>query len=157
MILSTRSTNRTFDADAPQSLPPNHRILNFAEVEWMGVEHEIDDEGNNFGEESDAVVDLLAIDFAGVGGAAVDDLIAQDVESIHDDADDLQRVVAHQGGECGFFGIVERHLPSIRAVVFAHGAPERIEQIAIVDEGANGTGEALEQKLMDAARGIDGE
>ena len=43
----------------------------------MGIEHQVDDERHEFGEQRDAVVHLLAIDLAGMGGAAVHQLVAQ--------------------------------------------------------------------------------
>ena len=61
------------------------------------VHHDVDEDGHEKGEDRGAVAYLIAVDPAVPGRAAVDDLVAKDVEPVEDEAKDADGVPLLEG------------------------------------------------------------
>lgn len=130
-------------------------IGDVAEPAAIGRQHQIDHQRDELPQQGHAVLDLLTVDLAAVGGPAMDELVAEDVQPVDHDARHGHGFAGHYRRGGGALGGLELLLPTAAAVVVPKRAPEGIEQIGVVDQGPDAAREVLEQQGMQALVGIE--
>lgn len=134
------------------SCPPtsiHDRIDGVAPVGLRVVHHQGDDDRHQLFEQARAVAQLLAVDLAVPGGAAMDQLVAQGVEAVEHDREEQGGVAARQRHAGRALRAVEALLPFGLGEPAVPVLPEQVEDIGIVEQGADAGGEFLPDEAVD--------
>jgi len=132
-------------------------IVDCAPVFVFGVEHDVDQDGHEHGEHVAAVEDLGAIDLALPSGAAVHELVSQDVEAVEDFGKEQRDALVGKIFERIGFVFFKALEPLGIAAVLGESAlafPEGLEDVAVFDQGFDGAGEFFPEQIVDAAGGV---
>ena len=119
------------------------RIEGTAPVFARVVHHDIDEHGHEKGQDRGAISHLIPVDPAVPGRAAVDELVAEDVEPVELEAQDLDGIPRPQGSRESALRGPESFLPVFVPPGSVVVLPERVEHKAVVQKHADGSREVV--------------
>ena len=130
------------------------RIEGTAPVFARMVHHDIDEHGHEKGQDRGAITHLIPVDPAVPGRAAVDELVAKDVEPVEHEAQDLDGIPRPKGSRestlRGPESFLSVFVPADTVVVL----PERVEHKAVVQKHADGPREVVPYGVVYPLTGI---
>lgn len=130
--------------------PLHHWIAGIPPQRIPTIHHQLDDQRHQLAQQAGAITQLLTIDRAVLGSAAVDKLVAQGVQAIEQHAQQRRGIATGQrllrralaAGETLLLGA----LVDLSALVI----PEALEYIRVVQQHADAAGELLPDQCVDA-------
>ena len=130
------------------------RIEGTAPVFARVVHHDIDEYGHENGQDCGAIAHLIPVDPAVPGRAAVDELVAKDVEPVEHEAQDLDGIPRPQGSRESTLRVPEPFPPVFVPADTVVVLPERVEHIAVVQKHADGSREVVPYGVVHPLTGI---
>ena len=131
------------------------RIEGTAPVFARVVHHDIYEHGHDKGQDRGAITHLVPVDLAVPGRAAVDELVAKDLEPVQHEAQDLDGVPRPQGSRESTLRGSESFLPVFLPVDSVVVLPERVEHKAVVQKHSDGLREVVPYGVVHPLTGIE--
>src|SRR5690554_4905782 len=136
------------------SSPSAHRIARIAPVAVGIVQQDGDDGRHHLAHDVVGVAQLLAVDRAAPGGAAVDQLVAKGVETLEDDAQHRAGVVVGQRRMGSLARRGKACFPVLAAGQTVLVVPVGLEDVAVVEQHADRPGVAAPNQLVEVVVAI---
>jgi hypothetical protein len=115
--------------------------VDLAPVFFGRIDHDVDEHGHEHGEQVGAVANLDAVDAAFPGGAAVHELVAQDVEAVEDFREEEGDAPMGKVAQGVCLVLVEAPPPLGVSRVAGDGPlsfPEGLEHVGVLNDRADG-------------------
>ena len=115
----------------------------------------MNDGGDEVGEDAGAIADLIAVNFAFPGGAAVDELVAEHVEAVKEDAGEGDGIFGGERVLGGAFAAVESPFPFCFAEPAVVEVPEVVADVGVINKEPDFAGVVGPDHVVDEIFVID--
>lgn len=132
----------------------NDRIIGATPIAVGMIHHQVNEDRHEAAENGSAITDLVAIDPAIPGSAAVYQLVAKDVEPIKHRCQNARRITAAQCRRGSPLAFRQPFLPVSIAWLTVEVTPERRKDILVVEKQADLLGEARPDSVINPMPGV---